>query len=77
MNGEPRPRPATPMPRRAEPDRLLTIKEVSAILGDFPIQSIYKKRNMGTFCPGYKIGKHLRWKYSELMAWIEEQRDPI
>jgi predicted DNA-binding transcriptional regulator AlpA len=58
----------------SEPDRLLSIDEVSAIL-QLPVQSIYKQRSIGLFCPAYKIGRHLRWKRSELLAWLETRRD--
>jgi predicted DNA-binding transcriptional regulator AlpA len=75
MNGEPARRP-TPAFRRVEPDRLLSIQEVSAML-QLPIQSIYKARSMGTFCPAYKIGRYLRWKRSDLLAWVESRKDPI
>jgi hypothetical protein len=30
---------------------------------------------MGTFALAFTIGKHLRWRCSELMAWFEEHRD--
>lgn len=49
----------------SEPDRLLSIDEVSELL-QLPVQSIYKQRSLGLFCPAYKIGRHLRWKRNEL-----------
>jgi excisionase family DNA binding protein len=58
------------------PDRLLSIEEVSALL-QLPVRTIYKQRSMGLFCPAYKIGRHLRWKRVELLAWIETRRDAV
>lgn len=57
-----------------EPDRLLCIEEVSAML-QLPVATIYKQRSMGLFCPAYKLGRHLRWKRTELLGWIETKRD--
>ncbi|MCW2718835.1 MAG: hypothetical protein JWR81_2657 [Pseudonocardia sp.] len=59
-----------------DPDRLLSINDVSELL-QLPVQSIYKQRSMGVFCPAYKIGHHLRWRRSELMAWLETKRDSV
>ena len=39
-----------------------------------PVQSIYKRRALGT---AYKIGKHFRWRCAELMEWFEERRDAV
>jgi len=60
----------------AEPDRLLSIDEVSELL-QLPVQSIYKQRSLGLFCPAYKIGRHLRWKRHELFDWLESKRDAV
>jgi predicted DNA-binding transcriptional regulator AlpA len=62
----------------AQPDELglLSIEEVSALL-QLPIATIYKQRSMGTFCPAYKIGRHLRWKRVDLLPWIETRRDAV
>lgn len=60
----------------SEPDRLLSIDEVSELL-QLPVQSIYKQRSLGLFCPAYKIGRHLRWKRNELFDWLESKRDAV
>ncbi|MEN3263912.1 helix-turn-helix domain-containing protein [Pseudonocardia sp.] len=59
-----------------EPDRLLSIEEVSQLL-QLPVQSIYKQRSLGLFCPAYKIGRHLRWKRNELLTWLETKKDIV
>jgi predicted DNA-binding transcriptional regulator AlpA len=38
-------------------NRLLSIQQVSQRL-QLPVQTIYKQRSMGLFCPAYKIGRH-------------------
>ena len=59
-----------------DPDRLLSIDEVSELL-QLPVQSIYKQRSLGLFCPAYKIGRHLRWKRDELFTWLETKKDTV
>jgi predicted DNA-binding transcriptional regulator AlpA len=59
-----------------DPDRLLTIDEISDLL-QLPVQSIYKQRLLGLFCPAYKIGRHLRWKRDELFTWLETRKDGV
>jgi excisionase family DNA binding protein len=57
-----------------EHDRLLSIEDVADML-QLPVRTIYQQRSRGLFCPAYKIGRHLRWKRSDLLAWIETKRD--
>jgi hypothetical protein len=47
------------------PDRLLSIDDVAEML-QIPVQSINKQRSVGTFCPAYRIRRHLRWRRGEL-----------
>ncbi|OJY51411.1 MAG: hypothetical protein BGP03_16035 [Pseudonocardia sp. 73-21] len=58
------------------PDRLLSIDDVAQML-QIPVQSIYKQRSVGTFCPAYRIGRHLRWRRGELLSWLESRKDPV
>jgi excisionase family DNA binding protein len=58
------------------PDRLLSIDEVSELL-QLPVQTIYKQRSVGLFCPACKIGRHLRWKRDELFTWLETRKDAV
>jgi predicted DNA-binding transcriptional regulator AlpA len=59
-----------------DPDRLLSIDEVSELL-QLPVQSIYKQRSLGLFCPAYEIGRHLRWKRDELFTWLDTKKDAV
>jgi len=63
--------------RRAVPqsdDRLMTVDDLADYLG-IPVQTVYKQRAEGTGPPGYRIGKYVRWKRSEVEAWLEKQKD--
>jgi predicted DNA-binding transcriptional regulator AlpA len=37
----------------------------------------YKQRSTGTGPPGYRIGKHLRFKRSDVLIWLESKRAPV
>jgi excisionase family DNA binding protein len=67
-----------PKPRRAVPqtDRLMTVEELAEYLG-LPVATIYKQRSEGTGPPGMRLGKYVRFKRSEVEAWLETKRDPV
>jgi excisionase family DNA binding protein len=68
--------PAKPR-RRAVPaddSRLMSVEDLMEYL-DLPRDTIYKQRSEGTGPPGYRLGKHLRWKRSEVDAWLEKHKD--
>jgi predicted DNA-binding transcriptional regulator AlpA len=41
---------------------------------DKPVKTLYAWRLRGTGPPAYKIGQSLRWRKSEVDAWVSEQR---
>jgi excisionase family DNA binding protein len=55
-------------------DELMTLDEVCAYLR-MKKQTAYKKRSMGTFVPGYHVGKWLLFRKSAVDRWLEEHRD--
>ena len=60
----------------AEANGLWTIDEVAAYLG-VPKQTIYCWRTSGYGPAGFRVGKHLRWRASTVIAWtleLERQR---
>ena len=72
-----RPRGAA-RPRRAatEASELWTIDEVADYLG-VPKQTVYCWRTSGYGPAGFRVGKHLRWRASTVIAWtleLERQR---
>jgi excisionase family DNA binding protein len=54
--------------------RLLTINEVADLLG-VPVATIYRWRHVGDGPPGYRIGRHVRFRRVDVEAWIESRAD--
>jgi excisionase family DNA binding protein len=54
--------------------RLMNVEDLMEYL-DLPRDTIYRQRQEGTGPPGYQIGKNLRWKRSEVDAWLEKHKD--
>jgi excisionase family DNA binding protein len=57
-------------------DEILTTDEIAALL-KIPKATLYRWVSMGVSPPFYKIGKHSRWKRSEVMAWFEARQDDV
>jgi excisionase family DNA binding protein len=57
-------------------DYLMTIEQVAEFL-QLPVATIRKQRSMGTFAPGFKLGKHVRWRRSSILEWLEAHADEI
>ncbi|MCP2340199.1 helix-turn-helix transcriptional regulator [Actinomadura rupiterrae] len=53
-------------------DRLGTIEEVAGFLG-IPVATLYRWRQVGKGPKARKIGKHLRYRSSDVHAWIDAQ----
>ena len=58
--------------RTAERGELWTIDDVAVYLG-VPKQTIYSWRHTGYGPKGFRVGKHLRWRSSVVVAWTREQ----
>ncbi|WP_281951896.1 helix-turn-helix transcriptional regulator [Nitrosophilus kaiyonis] len=55
-------------------DKLITIKEVSSLIG-MKKPTIYKYIRDGKFPKPIKIGvRASRWSFNDVMNWIEEQK---
>lgn len=50
-------------------DELLTPQEVAAYL-QIPRQTLYAWRNRRTGPPGIRVGRHLRYRRSDLLSWL-------
>ena len=60
----------------AEASELWTIDEVADYLG-VPKQTVYCWRTSGYGPAGFRVGKHLRWRASTVIAWtvdLEHQK---
>ena len=55
-------------------ERLLSIPDLAECLG-LPKTTIYRWRHRGEGPTGYRVGKHVRYRESEVEAWLEGQRD--
>lgn len=57
-------------------DRLLSPTELASYL-TIPVQTIYQWRHRGEGPPGYRVGRHVRYRWTDIQAWLEDQTDDI
>ena len=55
-------------------ERLMSLADLSELLG-VPVGTLYGWRHKGEGPPGYRIGRHVRYRRSAVEAWIEAQAD--
>lgn len=55
-------------------DPLVTITELAEYLG-VPVKTIYEWRQAGRGPVGVRIGRHLKFRLSDVQAWVDSQRD--
>ena len=53
-------------------DRLLTVQDLADYL-DVPVATIYAWRYRRQGPPGFRIGRHLRFRWSDIERWIEDR----
>lgn len=58
--------------RSEEIDRLLSPQELAAYLG-VPLATVYGWRYRGNGPPGIRIGRHLRYRWSDWQTWLTAQ----
>jgi excisionase family DNA binding protein len=58
----------------ASEERLWTVPELARFLG-VPVATVYKWRTTGDGPPGLRIGRHLRYREREVLAWLDTRRD--
>jgi excisionase family DNA binding protein len=51
---------------------LATPMEVSEYLG-VPVATLYQWRHRGVGPRAHKLGRHLRYRWAEVEAWVDEQ----
>ena len=54
------------------PDRLLTVEELAEYLG-VPVTTVYAWRYHSRGPPGFLVGRHLRFRRSDVESWIEDR----
>jgi predicted DNA-binding transcriptional regulator AlpA len=55
--------------------RLLSTEDVARILV-VPVNTLYCWRYKGTGPKAYRVGKHLRYRLSDVIAWLETTGNP-
>ena len=53
-------------------DRLLTIRELAVYL-DVPVKTLYAWRYQGEGPIGFRIGEHVRYRWGDVEAWIQQR----
>lgn len=53
---------------------LLSTKQLAAFLG-VPVKTIYQWRYRGVGPPAYRVGRHLRFRWKDVGAWLEDHVD--
>jgi excisionase family DNA binding protein len=53
-------------------DRIWTPEDVSSFLG-VPVPTLYQWRHKGIGPKSRRVGRHLRYKPEDVLAWLEEQ----
>jgi len=53
-------------------NRLITVKELAAYLG-VPVTTLYQWRYRREGPPGFRVGRHIRYRWSDVEKWIEHQ----
>lgn len=57
-------------------ERLMTMRELSDLLG-VSMSTIYSWRCRGEGPAGYRVGKFVRFRRSDVEAWLERIAEPI
>ncbi|HEY7583071.1 MAG TPA: helix-turn-helix domain-containing protein [Acidimicrobiia bacterium] len=53
-------------------DRLLSVTELADYLG-VPVTTLYQWRYRREGPPGFRVGRHIRYRWQDIQDWIEGQ----
>ena len=53
-------------------DRLVNVDELAAYL-DVPVKTLYAWRHRRDGPPAFRVGRHLRYRWSDVLQWIDRQ----
>ena len=53
-------------------DRLLTVEDLATFL-DIPIKTLYAWRYRGEGPVGFRVGKHVRYRWTDVEQWIRDR----
>ncbi len=54
------------------PDRLLTTQQLAEYLA-VPVATLYSWRHAGEGPPGFRVGKHVRYRWGDVDEWVRSQ----
>lgn len=62
-------------------DRLIDVEELAAYLA-IPVRTLYAWRYRREGPPAFRVGRHLRYRWSDVQQWIEQRiergsHDPV
>ncbi|MGA7271806.1 MAG: helix-turn-helix domain-containing protein [Acidimicrobiia bacterium] len=57
-------------------NRLLTVHELAEYLG-VPVTTIYAWRYRREGPPGFRVGKYVRYRWSDVQEWIQDQLQQV
>jgi excisionase family DNA binding protein len=57
---------------RADDRPLASIEEVASYLG-VPVATLYRWRSRREGPPGFRIGRHVRFRWADVETWVTEQ----
>ncbi len=67
--------PSLPFGEQSEPlrpgERLLSVQELADYL-EVPVKTIYTWRHRNTGPRGFRVGKHLRFRWHDIEAWLAD-----
>ena len=68
--------PSLPFGDTPEPspgsDRLLSVEELADYL-EVPVKTIYTWRHHNTGPRGFRVGKHLRFRWRDVQVWVTQR----
>lgn len=53
-------------------NRLITVEELADYLG-VPVATLYQWRYRREGPPGFRVGRHVRYRWTDIAEWIEHQ----
>jgi len=62
----------TPDLSRRHDDRLLSVEELADYLA-VPVKTIYTWRHRNTGPQGFRVGKHVRFRWHDVQTWVAQR----
>jgi len=53
---------------------MLTPEELSSLLA-VPVATVYRWRSRGEGPPGFRVGRHVRFRVEDVERWLDQRRD--